>query len=92
MTKPVFQKGNADWLSELLSGIKKYINTIHHSIKLTPIQASKKLNEQLVFNNLQNKRQKQKPKHKLGQLVGTADIEKVFSKVLVQIGPITHIQ
>ena len=44
---PVFEKGNADWLSELASVIKKYNNTIHHSTKMTPIQASKKSNDNI---------------------------------------------
>ena len=43
--KPVFEKGNADWLSERPSVIKQYKNTIHSSTKMTPIQASKKSNE-----------------------------------------------
>ena len=78
--KPVFEKGNADWVSELPSVVKKYNNTIHHSTKMTPIQASKKSNEKLVYSNLQDKRRKLNPKFKLGQLVRTADIKKVFSK------------
>ena len=43
LKKPVFEKGNADWLSELPSVIKKYNNSIHSSIKMTPNQASKKI-------------------------------------------------
>ena len=78
--KPVVEKGNADWLSELPSVIKKCTNTIHSSIKLTPNQASKKSNEKLVYSNLQDKRKKLKPKFKLGRLVRTADIKQVFSK------------
>ena len=42
LKKPVFEKGKADWLSELPSVIKKYNNTTHSSTKMTPIQASKK--------------------------------------------------
>ena len=80
LKKPVFEKGNADWVSELPSVVKKYNNTIHHSTKLTPIQASKTSNEKLVYSNLQDKRRKLNPKFKLGQLVRTADIKKVFSK------------
>ena len=80
LKKPVFLAGNADWISELSSVIKKYNNTIHSSTKMTPIQASKKVNEEEVFSNLRDKRIKQKPKFKLGQLVRTADIKKVFSK------------
>ena len=80
LKKPVFEKGRADWLSELESVIKQYNNTIHHSIKMTPNQASKKSNEKLVYNNLKDKTEIQKPKFKLGQLVRTADIKRVFSK------------
>ena len=80
LKKPVFEKGNADWLSELASVIKKYNNTIHHSTKMTPIQASKKSNKKIIFDNLKDYRVKQKPKFKLGQLIRVADIRKVFSK------------
>ena len=48
----MFLTGNADWLSELPSVIKKYNNTIHSSTKVTPIQASRKSNEKAVFDNL----------------------------------------
>ena len=78
--KPIFLAGNADWLSELPSVIKKYNNTIHSSTKMTPIQASKKVNEKEVFSNLRDDRVKRQPKLKLGDLVRTADIKRVFSK------------
>ena len=80
LKKPIFLAGNADWLSELPSFVKKYNNTIHPSIKMTPVQASKKVNEKIVYSNLRDKRDVRKPKFKLGQLVRTADIKKVFSK------------
>ena len=80
LKKPVFLAGNADWISELSSVFKQYNNTIHHSIKMTPNQASKKSNEKLVYSNLKDRRVKQQPKFKLGQLVRAADIKKVFSK------------
>ena len=47
---------------------------------MSPIQASKKLNEKEVYSNLQDKRRKFNPKFKLGQLVRTADIKRVYSK------------
>ena len=47
---------------------------------MTPNQASKKVNEKIVYSNLQDRRVKQTPKYKLGQLVRTADIKRVFSK------------
>ena len=79
LKKPVFEKGKADWLSELPSVIKQYNNTFHHSIKMTPVQASEKVNEK-IFSNLRDDREVRKPKFKLGQLVRTADIKGVFSK------------
>ena len=80
MKKPVFLKGNADWLSDLPSIIKKYNNTNHDSNKMTPNQASKKANEKKVYSNLQDRRKILNPKFKLGQLVRTANIKKVSSK------------
>ena len=80
LKKPVFDKGRADWLSELPSVVEKYNNTIHSSTKMTPIQASKKVKEKEVFSNLTDDRVKRQPKFKLGDLVRTADIKKVFSK------------
>ena len=80
LKKHVFEKGRADWLSELSSVTKQYNNTIYSSIKLTPNQASKKSNERKVYSNLPDKREKQTPKYKLGQLVRTADFKRVFSK------------
>ena len=56
LKKPVFEKGRADWLSELSAVVKQYNNTIHHSIKTTPNQASKKSNERKVYTNLQDPR------------------------------------
>ena len=80
LKKPVFLRGNADWLSELTSVVKQYNNTIHSSTKMTPIQASKKSNEKLFYPNLKDNRENQKLKLKLGQLVRTADTKRVFSK------------
>ena len=80
LKKPVFEKGNADWLSELSSITKQYNNTIHSSTKMTPIQASKKSNQKIVYNNLRDERVKRQPKFHLSQLVRTADFKRVFSK------------
>ena len=80
LKKPVFEKGNADRISELPSVVKNYNNTFYHSIKMTPILASKKSNEKEVYSNLQDKRKILNPKFKLGQFFRTADIKKVFSK------------
>ena len=42
LKKPVFEKRGANWISELPSVIKQYNNAIHHSVKMTPLQATKK--------------------------------------------------
>ena len=47
---------------------------------MTPSDGFKKVNENIVFFNLQHKRKKHEPKLKLGQLVKTADIKRVFSE------------
>ena len=47
---------------------------------MTPIQASKITNRKKVVHSLPDKRKKQKPKFKLGELVETSDIDKFFSK------------
>ena len=45
LKQPVFEKPNADCLSELPSVTKKYIITMLSSIKMTPIEAFEKTNE-----------------------------------------------
>ena len=47
---------------------------------MTPFQGFKKANETIVYSNLQDGGVRQQPKHKLGQLVRTADIKRVFTK------------
>ena len=80
LKEPVFLKGKADWISELPSVNKQYNKTNHSSTKMTPIQASKKVNEKLVYLNLQDKRRILHPKFKLNQSVRTADIKRVFNE------------
>ena len=46
---------------------------------MTPIQDSKQINEKQALHNIQETRKKHTPKFKLGDLVRTADIEKIFS-------------
>ena len=79
--KTVFLAREASWINELTSDIKKYNITIHHSTKMAPIQASPKAVEKEVYSTLRDDKEKQTPKFKLGLLVLTADIKRVFSKV-----------
>ena len=80
LKKPVFEKRKAGWLFEQPTYIEQYNNTIHNSTKMAPIQAGKKNTEKEVYSNLQDKRQKHTLNFKLGDLVRTIDIRRVFSK------------
>ena len=80
LKKPVSEKGNADWLSELPSVIRKNKFTIHSSIKMSPNQTCLKKNEKEVYSKIQARRARQQPKIKLGDLIRTSDIKRVFSK------------
>ena len=80
LKKPVFLTGEASWINELQSVVKKYTNTIHSSTKMTPVQASKRSNDKLVYSNLRDDREKRHPKFNLCQLVRTAGIKRVFSE------------
>ena len=48
--------------------------------KRTPIQPSNKSNEKEYYSNLKDNKESQKPKFKLGLLVRTAEIKRLFSK------------
>ena len=47
---------------------------------MTPVQASKKANKNLVFDKLRDDGEIQTPKYKIGHPARTADIKRVFSK------------
>ena len=80
LKRPVFEKGDGNWIDVLPTITKQYNNRIHSSTKLTPIQASLKKNEGYVYKNLLDKRKKVKPKFQINDLVRTADLKKTFSK------------
>ena len=80
LKKPVFEKGDSNWI-EILSKITKQCNNrIPSSTNLTPIQDSLKKNEGYVYKNLLDKRTKIKPKFQINDLVRTADLRKTFSE------------
>ena len=59
---------------------------------MTPNQTSKKTNEKDVYYNLQDRRVRQQPIYKVGQLVGSDDIKRSSVKVIHQIGQINYIK
>ena len=80
LKRPVFEKGDANWIDVLPKITKQYNNRIHSSTKLTPIQASLKKNEGFVYKNLLDKRKKVTPKFQVNDLIRVADLKKTFSK------------
>ena len=80
LKKPVFERGDGNWIDFLSTITKQYNNKVHSSTNLTPIQASLKKNEDYVYKILLDKRKKIKPKYEIGDLVRTADLKRTFSK------------
>ena len=80
LKRPVFEKGDGNWIDILPTITKQYNNRVHSSTKLSPIQASLKKNEGYVYKNIIDKRKKLKPKFQINDLVRTADLKKTFSK------------
>ena len=80
LKRPVFEKGDVNWIDVLSTITKQYTNRIHRSTKLSPKDASLKKNEGFVYENLLDKRKKIKPKFQITDLVRVADLKKTFSK------------
>ena len=80
LKKPVFEKGDSNWIDIIPTITKQYNNKIHSSTILTPIQASLKKNEGYIYKNLLDKRKKIKPKFQINNLVRVVDLNRTFSK------------
>ena len=80
LKRPVFEKGERNWIDVLSTMTKQYNNRVHSSTKLSPTQASLKKNEGHVYKNILDKRKKIAPKFQINNLVRTADFRKTFSK------------
>ena len=83
MWKQFTVQGNTVYLDILPKILKQYNNTKHSSIKMTPIEASKKKNESTVYFNLYGDMEKlsSKPKFKVGDKVRISKYKtKVFDK------------
>ena len=78
--RPVFERGDGNWIDILPTITKQYNTRIHSSTKLTPTQACLKKNEGYVYINLLDKRKKIKPKFQINDLVRVADLKRTFSK------------
>ena len=80
LKRPVFEKGDGNWIDVIPIITKQYKNRLHSSTKLSPKDASLKKNEGFVYKNLLDKRKKIKPKFQTNDLVRTADLKRTFSK------------
>ena len=83
MWKQFTVQGNTQYLDILPKILKQYNNTKHNSTKMTPIEASKKKNEGIVYFNLYGDMEisKQKPKFEIGDKVRISKYKrKVFDK------------
>ncbi|KAL9982416.1 hypothetical protein ACROYT_G004454 [Oculina patagonica] len=83
MYKQFTIQGNTQYLEMLPKIVKEYNNTKHSSIKMTPIEASKKKNEGTVYFNLYGDMEplSAKPKFKVGDKVRISKYKRiVFDK------------
>ena len=83
MCKQFTVQGNTIYLDMLPKLVEQYNNTKHSSIKMTPVEASKKKNEGLVYFNLYGDMEtlKQKQKFKIGDKVRISKYKRnVFDK------------
>ena len=80
LKRPVFERGDGNWIDVLQTITKQYNNRVNSSTKLTPIQASLKKNEGFVYKILLDKREKVTRKFQINDFVRTADLKRTFSK------------
>ena len=80
LKRPVFEKGDGNWIDVLSTITKQYSNRIHSSTKLSPKDASLKKNEGFVYKNLLDKKKKIKPKFQINDLFRVSDLKKTFPK------------
>ena len=72
---------NTIWINDLDKLTNEYNNSYHRSIRMNPIDASKKSNEDIVRNNLYNlKITNKKPKFSIGDKVRVSLLENTFEK------------
>ena len=83
MWKQFTVQGNTVYLDILPKILEQYNNTKHSSIKITPVEASKKKNESTVYFNLYGNMEQlsSKPRIKIGDKVRISKYErKVFDE------------
>ena len=59
IAKVFTERGNKRYIDEIQNIVNEYNNSYHSSIKMTPIEAFKPVNEGLVYYNLYNYRRRE---------------------------------
>ena len=86
IVKMFTERGNHRYIDDIQRIVDEYNNIYHSSIKMTPVEASKKENEGIVYYNVYNKRRREmmkqniKPKFKVGDIVRINKFKKIFEK------------
>ena len=71
---------NTIWIKDLNKLVKEYNNSYHRTIKMKPIDASKKSNENIVRKNYNFEITNKKPKFKIGDKVRISLLKNTFVK------------
>ena len=71
---------NTIWIKDLDKLVKEYNNSYHRTIKMAPLNASKKSNENIVRKNYNFKIINKKPKFSIGDKVRISLLENTFEK------------
>ena len=71
---------NTVWIKDLNKLVKEYINSYHRTIKINPIDASKKSNENIVRKNYNFEITNKKPKFSIGDEVRISILKNTFEK------------
>ena len=71
---------NTIWIKDLDKLVKEYNNSYHRTIKIKPIDASKKSNENIVRKNYNFEITYKKPKFSIGDKVRVSLLKNTFEK------------
>ena len=71
---------NTIWIKDLNKLVKEYNNSYHRSIKMAPLNASKKSNENIVRKNYNFEITDKKPKFSIGDKVRVSLLKNTFEK------------
>ena len=77
---------NTIWIKNLDKLVKEYNNSYHRTIKMKPIEASKKSNENIVRKNYNFKITDKKQKFKIGDKVRVSLLKILLKRDILVIG------